>query len=65
LPIRISLIRAKDSRIIEGGSETCGWEQVAQLGVDVQWAPGDHETMFRDENLQVTAKLVSEALAKA
>jgi len=31
----------------------------------VLWAPGDHETMFRGENLKVTAKLVRESLEKA
>ena len=65
LPVRITLIRATDSRQISGASTTCGWETVAERGVDVLWAPGDHETMFRGENLKVTAKLVRESLEKA
>jgi len=65
MPVRITLIRATDSRQLPGGTNTCGWEDVAKLGVDVLWAPGDHETMFRGSNLQVTAKLVTGSLEKA
>lgn len=65
LPVRITLIRATESRQITGASAMCGWETVAERGVDVLWAPGDHETMFRGENLKVTAKLVSDSLERA
>jgi len=65
MPVRVTLIRATDSRQLPGGTNTCGWEKVAELGVDVLWAPGDHETMFRGANLQITAKLVNGSLEKA
>jgi thioesterase domain-containing protein len=65
IPVRLTLIRATDSRQPSETSNAYGWEQVAELGVDVLWAPGDHETMFRGNNLKVTAKLVREALASA
>ena len=65
IPVRITLIRAMDSRQFAGGSESCGWEKVAELGVKVYWAPGDHETMFRGQNLAVTAKLVDATLEEA
>jgi thioesterase domain-containing protein len=60
IPVRITLIRAQDSRQVPGALETCGWERIAELGVEVLWVPGDHETMFRGHNLAVTAKLVGE-----
>jgi hypothetical protein len=62
MPVRVTLIRAQQTRRIPGGSEACGWEQIAQKGVDVLWAPGDHETMFRGENLAVTAVLIRSSL---
>ena len=63
IPVRVTLIRAIDSLQFEGGSLTCGWDTVAESGVEVLWAPGDHETMFLGNNLQITAKLVSQSLA--
>ena len=63
IPVHLTLVRAIDSLHLEGGALTCGWEIVAEQGVDVLWAPGDHETMFRGNNLRVTANLVSESLA--
>jgi amino acid adenylation domain-containing protein len=65
IPVKITLIRATESLRTPGASDSCGWEQIAELGVDVLWAPGDHETMFRDSNLQITAQLVRESIANA
>ncbi len=62
VPVRLNLIRAHDSREILGASPGCGWEQVAAQGVEVLWAPGDHETMFLGENLQVTTALIRHCL---
>jgi amino acid adenylation domain-containing protein len=64
LPVKITLLRAKDTLHPADATETCGWERVAENGVDVLWAPGDHETMFQGANLGVTAKLVRQALEK-
>jgi surfactin synthase thioesterase subunit len=62
VPIRLHLIRAHDTREILGASAACGWERVATHGVDVLWAPGDHETMFLGENLQATTALIRRCL---
>jgi amino acid adenylation domain-containing protein len=64
LPVKITLIRAQESTQFEGATPTCGWETVAANGIDVLWAPGDHETMFRGANLRITATLVKQALAE-
>jgi hypothetical protein len=62
VPIRLNLIRAHDAREILGASPGCGWEQVATQGVEVLWAPGDHETMFLGDNLQATTALIRHCL---
>ncbi len=63
MPIQLTLIRASDAREIEGASVSCGWERVAEGGVQVLWAPGDHETMFLGANLQTTAEMVQGCLS--
>jgi hypothetical protein len=65
MPVRMTLIRATESKQIPGGTNGCGWEEVAELGVEALWAPGDHETMFRGANLAVTASLVRQSLERA
>jgi hypothetical protein len=62
LPIRLTLVRASDAREVEGAGVACGWDRVAQNGVDVQWAPGSHETMFVGKNLEATAALLRASL---
>jgi amino acid adenylation domain-containing protein len=62
LPLHITLVRASESMHIAGANATCGWERVASEGVDVLWAPGDHQTMFRGAYLDVTSKLTQGAL---
>jgi non-ribosomal peptide synthetase component F/thioesterase domain-containing protein/acyl carrier protein len=62
VPIRITLIRAREAREVPGATASCGWEQIAEQGVDVIWAPGDHETMFLGENLKVTSDIVRRGL---
>ena len=65
MAVRITLLRAADSRQLANATNTCGWESVAEEGVEVLWAPGDHETMFRGDNLAITTSLVRQALAGA
>ena len=65
LPGRITLIRATDAPYVPGGEPACGWGLLAEQGVDVHWAPGNHETMFVEPNLSVVGSLVSESLRKA
>jgi thioesterase domain-containing protein/acyl carrier protein len=62
VPIRLTLIRAQEESEVLGASPDCGWEQVAMHGVEVLWAPGDHETMFVGDKLEVTAELVRRSL---
>jgi non-ribosomal peptide synthetase component F/thioesterase domain-containing protein len=65
VPIRLTLIRAHDAREVPGASAGCGWEQVAVHGVEVQWASGDHESMFVGEKLEATTELVRRCLQHA
>lgn len=65
MPVRVTLIRASDSREVVGAIASCGWEQIAQKGVEVLWAPGDHESMFRGANLEVTSEMVRRGLEVA
>jgi thioesterase domain-containing protein len=65
VPVRITLIRATEAREIAGATASCGWEQIAELGVDVLWAPGDHETMFTGDRLKVTSEIVRRGLEAA
>ena len=58
IPVRLTLIRASETGHIANASESLGWEKIADFGVDVLWAPGDHETMFQGNNLKITAELV-------
>jgi thioesterase domain-containing protein/non-ribosomal peptide synthetase component F len=65
VPIRLTLIRAQDESEVLGASPDCGWEQVAIEGVEVLWAPGDHETMFLGDKLEVTAELIRRSLQQS
>jgi thioesterase domain-containing protein len=62
MPLKITLVRATESMQVPGSTETCGWENVAENGVETLWAPGDHETMFRGNYLRITAGIVRKAL---
>jgi thioesterase domain-containing protein/non-ribosomal peptide synthetase component F/acyl carrier protein len=62
VPIRLTLIRAHDAREVPGAGAACGWEQVAMDGVEVLWAPGDHETMFLGDKLEATTELIRHCL---
>jgi non-ribosomal peptide synthetase component F/thioesterase domain-containing protein len=65
LPGRITLVRATDAPYIPGAEPDCGWGALAVNGVDVHWAPGNHETMFIEPNLSVVGDIVRESLRKA
>ncbi|MBV8674842.1 MAG: hypothetical protein JOZ33_15550 [Acidobacteriaceae bacterium] len=64
-PGRITLIRATEAAYIPGAEPGCGWGALAQKGVDVHWAPGNHESMFIEPNLSVVGEIVRETLKKA
>ena len=61
-PGRITLIRATDAIYIPGAEPGCGWSAIAGKGVDVHWAPGNHETMFIEPNLGVVGDIVRKSL---
>ena len=63
-PGRITLIRATDAIYIPGAEPACGWGAMASKGVDVQWAPGNHETMFIEPNLSVVGDILRSSLEK-
>jgi non-ribosomal peptide synthetase component F/thioesterase domain-containing protein len=62
---RITLMRATESQQTPGADEACGWAQIAADGVDVVWCPGNHESMFKEPNLSVVGKMLSERLERA
>jgi thioesterase domain-containing protein len=65
VPIQLTLVRASDAREVKGAGAACGWDRVAEKGVNVTWAPGSHETMFIGRNLEATAAIVRATLAAA
>ena len=65
LPGRITLVRATDAPYIPGAEPDCGWGALAINGIDVHWAPGNHETMFIEPNLSVVGDIVRESFRQA
>ncbi len=63
-PFRMTLMRATESRPIPGSDAACGWGDIAADGVEVVWAPGNHESMFQEPNLSVVGKMISERLER-
>jgi thioesterase domain-containing protein/acyl-coenzyme A synthetase/AMP-(fatty) acid ligase len=61
----VMLMRAMKAPTLPGADPTCGWNQVVKGNIDVQWAPGDHETMFLEPNLGVVGKTLRESLEGA
>ncbi|MFT4114989.1 phosphopantetheine-binding protein, partial [Silvibacterium sp.] len=62
---RITLMRATESHHVPGAEPACGWGQIAAEGVEVLWAPGTHESMFKEPNLSVVGKMLTERLERA
>ncbi len=65
LPAPITLIRATDSVYIPGAEPGCGWGALAASGIEIEWAPGTHESMFVEPNLSVVGDILRNSLAKA
>ncbi len=61
-PGKIVLFRAADVVRISGTEPSLGWNVVAKDGVDVEYAPGDHESMFRDPHLTHFGKILRRVL---
>jgi amino acid adenylation domain-containing protein len=61
-PGKIVLFRASDVVRISGTEPSLGWNVVAKDGVEVEFAPGDHESMFRDPHLLQFGKMLQRVL---
>ena len=61
-PGKIVLFRASDVVRISGTEPSLGWNVVAKDGVEVEFAPGDHESMFRDPHLPQFGKMLQRVL---
>jgi thioesterase domain-containing protein len=61
-PGKIVLFRASDVVRVSGVEPSLGWDAVAKGGVDVEFSPGDHETMFRQPHLPQFGKLLRRVL---
>jgi thioesterase domain-containing protein/non-ribosomal peptide synthetase component F/acyl carrier protein len=64
-PTKMVLMRATETQLTPGADPACGWAQIAADGVEVVWAPGNHESMFKEPNLSVVGKMLAERLEKA
>lgn len=64
-PVGMTLMRATESQITPGADASCGWSQVAASGVEVVWAPGNHESMFREPNLGIVGRMLVERMERA
>ncbi len=64
-PLRMTLIRATETQHTPGADPACGWAEIATGGVEVIYAPGNHESMFKEPNLSVVGKMLSERLERA
>jgi thioesterase domain-containing protein len=61
-PGKIVLFRASDVVRLSGAEPSLGWNAVAKDGVDVEFAPGDHESMFRAPHLAHFGKILRRVL---
>jgi len=61
-PGKIVLFRASDVVQISGTEPSLGWNTVAKDGVVVEFAPGDHESMFRDPHLPQFGRMLERVL---
>ena len=64
-PGKIVLFRASDVVQISGTEPSLGWACVAKDGVVVEFAPGDHESMFRKPHLPRFGEMLTRVLREA
>ena len=64
-PGPLTLIRAQEAPYIPGAQEHCGWDAIVLGGVNVLWAPGNHETMFLPPNLHQVGEFLKLGLLEA
>ena len=61
----LTLIRAKEAPYFPGAQEHCGWNSIVKGGVNIMWAPGDHESMFLEPHLHTVGELLRQSMAAA
>lgn len=61
-PGKIVLFRASDVAQLSGTEPSLGWACVAKDGVIVEFAPGDHESMFRKPHLPQFGEMLTRVL---
>jgi non-ribosomal peptide synthetase component F/thioesterase domain-containing protein len=61
----ITLIRAAYAPYLPQADQACGWNTLAEGGVEVFFAPGTHESMFLEPNLSALAEILDNCFAKA
>jgi amino acid adenylation domain-containing protein len=64
-PGRLTLYRAADVPGFHGMDETLGWGTIATEGVDVEFVPGDHVSMFKKPHVASLAYRLQSELQKA
>jgi thioesterase domain-containing protein len=64
-PGSLTLIRAQDAPYIPGAKDHCGWESIVRGGVNVLWAPGNHESMFLPPHLHKVGQFLKQGLLDA
>ena len=65
VPGTIVLFRPAEPSQHPDHDETLGWKDVAAHGVQVEFVPGDHESMFKDPNLKIFGQKLRDALQES
>ena len=64
-PGKLNLYRAADVPNFSGMDETLGWSAIATEGVQVNFVPGDHVSMFKKPHVESLATRLQQELQKA
>ena len=64
-PGRLNLFRASDVPDLSETDTTLGWSTIAQGGVQVNFVPGDHVSMFKKPHVESLAHRLQQEIAKA
>jgi amino acid adenylation domain-containing protein len=64
-PGKLNLFRASDVPDLSEVDTTLGWSTIAQGGVQVNFVPGDHVSMFKKPHVESLARRLQQEIAKA
>jgi thioesterase domain-containing protein len=64
-PGKLTLYRAADVPGFSGMDQTLGWGSIATEGVDVEFVPGDHVSMFKKPHVASLAYRLQSELQRA